>query len=69
MSISLYFDEDVHPSVARILSERAFDILTTQEAAMLGNSDEEQLERAANEKRAILLSWSDHANPFHPNAL
>ncbi len=54
MSISLYFDEDVHPSVARILSERGFDILTTQEAEMLGKSDEEQLERAAKEKRAIL---------------
>ena len=30
--IALYLDEDVHPTLAQILRERGFDVLTTAEA-------------------------------------
>ena len=53
-TIALYLDEDVHPTLATILRERAFDVLTTSEAGMLGKSDPEQLEFAARQGRAIL---------------
>jgi len=53
-TLKLYFDEDVHPSVARILGQRGFDVLTTQEADMLGRSDEEQLDFSNRQGRALL---------------
>ncbi|MCX8103451.1 MAG: DUF5615 family PIN-like protein [Candidatus Bipolaricaulota bacterium] len=53
-AIALYLDEDVHPTLAVILRERSFDVLTASEAGMLGKSDPEQLEFATREGRAIL---------------
>lgn len=53
-AIALYLDEDVHPTLAVILRERGFDVLTASEAGMLEKSDPEQLELAARQGRAIL---------------
>ena len=50
----LYLDEDVDPLLARVLTERGFDILTTQEARHLSSTDADQLAFAAKEGRAIL---------------
>ncbi len=52
--IALYLDEDVHPTLARILRERGFDVLTAADVGMLGKSDPEQLEFAATHGRALL---------------
>lgn len=52
--IALYLDEDVHPTLAKILRERGFDVRTTAEVGMLEKSDPEQLEFAAAQGRAIL---------------
>lgn len=52
--IALYLDEDVHPTLAKILRERGFDVLTTTEAEMLEKSDQEQLEFATAQGRVIL---------------
>ncbi len=53
-AIALYLDEDVHPTLAAILRERGFDVLTASEAGMLGKSDPEQLEFAVRQGRAVL---------------
>lgn len=52
--IALYLDEDVHPTLATILRQRGFDVLTSAEAGMLRKSDPEQLEFALSQGRAIL---------------
>jgi predicted nuclease of predicted toxin-antitoxin system len=52
--IALYLDEDVHPTLAKILRERGFDVLTTAKVGMLEKSDPEQLKFAAAQGRAIL---------------
>lgn len=50
----LYLDEDVDPLLARILTDRNFDVLTTRDAGRLTTTDSEQLAFAAQERRAIL---------------
>ena len=40
--IKFYLDEHVNPAVADGLRRRGVDVLTTQEAGMLGASDEVQ---------------------------
>jgi predicted nuclease of predicted toxin-antitoxin system len=52
--IALYLDEDVRPTLAKILRERGFNVLTAVEAGMIGKSDREQLELAISQGRAIL---------------
>ena len=53
-SPALYLDEDVNPRLAIILRKRGFDVLTTAEADMLGQSDPEQLAFAAAQNRTVL---------------
>jgi uncharacterized protein with PIN domain len=50
----LYLDEDMDPLLARILTARGYDVLTTQEARRVSSSDANQLVFAAQEHRALL---------------
>lgn len=42
-AIKLYLDEDVDPLLAKVLRDRGYDVLTTQEANMFSSSDDAQL--------------------------
>ncbi|MCD6318480.1 DUF5615 family PIN-like protein [Candidatus Aerophobetes bacterium] len=52
--ITLHLDEDVQPTLAKILKQRGFDVATPQEENMLGKSNRAQLEFAIKSGRAIL---------------
>ena len=52
--LKLYLDEDVTPLLARALRQRGFDVTSAVELGHVGWSDEEQLEYAVSEGRAIL---------------
>jgi predicted nuclease of predicted toxin-antitoxin system len=51
--IKLYLDEDVHPDLAPVLRNMGFDVVTTIEVGNKGSTDEEQLEYARKNKRAV----------------
>jgi hypothetical protein len=52
--IRLYLDEDVNVLLADLLRARGFHVTTTQDAAQIGKSDEEQLAFATTHGQAIL---------------
>ena len=52
--IKLYTDEDIFGQVAPQLRRRSYDVLSTPEAGNLELSDQEQLEFAVFQRRAIL---------------
>jgi predicted nuclease of predicted toxin-antitoxin system len=54
LSFRLYLDEHVEPQITSILRQNGWDVLTTQEAGLAGKSDEEQLEFATSQGRAVL---------------
>lgn len=56
----LYLDEDVDPLLARVLTDRGYDVLTTQEARRLSSTDVDQLAFAAQAGRAILTHNTAH---------
>jgi hypothetical protein len=58
----LYLDEDMDPLLARILTARGHDVLTTQEAHRVSSSDANQLVFAAQEHRALLTHNIAHFN-------
>lgn len=49
----LYLDEDVYSGVALGLRHRGFDVLTTVDAGLAGSTDEEQLNFASLQQRAL----------------
>lgn len=57
--IKLYTDEHVAAAVVAGLRRREVDVLTTQEAGLLGTSDEEHLALAANQGRVIFTQDDD----------
>ncbi|MDH5193504.1 MAG: DUF5615 family PIN-like protein [Nitrospira sp.] len=52
--MKLYLDEDVDPLLAKVLSDRGFDCVSTQETANRGSLDSEQLVFATSQGRVIL---------------
>ena len=52
--VRLYTDEDIFGQVAPQLRRRSYDVLSTPEAGNLELSDQEQLEFAVSQRRAIL---------------
>jgi hypothetical protein len=54
MRARLYLDEDVLPSLARLLRSHGVNATSAHEIGATGLSDEVQLGRAAEEGRAIL---------------
>ena len=64
-SIRLFTDEDVYGSVAPKLREKGFDALSTPEADRLGESDDSQLEWAAQDGRVFLTFNVGHFARLH----
>ena len=58
-TISLYTDEHVPVAVVEGLRRRGIDVLSTQEAGMLGASDEQQLDLASSQGRVIFTQDDD----------
>lgn len=58
--IALYLDEDVDVLVADLVRARGFSVITTREAAQLGNTDAEQLAYAAREQKALVTHNRRH---------
>lgn len=50
----LYIDEDVSALLTKLLRSRGFIATSTQDAGLRGRSDEEQLEHAARQRKALL---------------
>lgn len=57
--VKFYMDEHVHPAITRGLRLRNIDVLTAQEARMLGASDEEHLSLAASSGRVLFTHDDD----------
>jgi len=52
--IKLYLDEDVDPLLAKVMSDRGYDVLSTREAKMHKSDDYKQIDFATSQGRAIL---------------
>ena len=59
MAIKFYCDEHVDPAIVNALRKRGLDILTAQEADMLSVADEQQLQFAVSQHRAIFTQDTD----------
>ena len=57
--VKFYMDEHVPPIITRGLRMRGIDVLTTQEARMLGADDEAQLHLAASQERVLFSQDED----------
>lgn len=54
MTLRLYLDEDISPVVGELLRRRGLDTVSAHDVGALKLSDEEQLERATADNRAIV---------------
>jgi uncharacterized protein with PIN domain len=57
--VKFYMDEHVHPAITRGLRLRGIDVLTAQDAHMLGATDEEHLMLATSSSRVIFTNDDD----------
>ncbi len=57
--IQFYMDEQVAIAIAKGLKRRGIDVLTSQEAEMLGTSDKDQLEFAKSCQRVLFTQDVD----------
>ena len=58
--MTLHLDEDLSPTIARLLREDGLDATSAHEAGCLGLSDVEQLRHAARAGRALLTRNGRH---------
>jgi len=61
----LYLDQDVNINLAVRLRRHGYDVVTTREVGNIGNPDEQQLEYATNNSRAILTHNRKHFRRLH----
>lgn len=61
----LHLNEHLSPRLAEQLHKHGFDVTSSQEAELLSLSDEEQLEYACSEQRAILTFNIDDFAALH----
>ena len=59
VAISLYLDENLTPKIATQLKRRGVDIVTVRDLGLLGDSDENHLERATRMNRVLVTSDTD----------
>ena len=59
MAIKYYLDEHVHPGVTKALEQRSVDVLTAQQAGMLGVDDEKHLQFSTSHGRVIFTQDDD----------
>lgn len=57
--IKLYLDEHVPSTVARGLRRRGIEVKTAQDSGLLGAEDEEHLDFAVSEQRAVVTQDAD----------
>ena len=62
--VKLYLDENVEPALAHVLRERGFDVISAHEMDLTGKTDQDQLEFAISQKRAILTFDSKDFAPL-----
>jgi hypothetical protein len=67
--IDLYLDEDVSVLLSELLKSRGFGSTTTRDAAMLGRSDNEQLENAATRESTLFTHNRVHFEELHAEYL
>jgi len=58
--VKLYLDENVDPALAVVLRSRGYDVISAHEVEMRGKTDEEQLDYAIFEKRALVTFNAKH---------
>lgn len=59
MEVKFYCDEHVDLAISNALRKRGIDILTSQEANMLGASDSDHLQLAVSQSRVIFTQDTD----------
>ena|SRR5699024_7123031 len=69
MGIEFYLDEDVDISLQQALTNRGVEIMTTQGAGNIGNTDYEQLMFATGENRVIITHNTRDFMILHKNFL
>jgi hypothetical protein len=62
--IALYTDADVHGALAAQIRRRGFDTISAYEAGNAGLDDDDQLEYAVSQRRAILTCNARHFEPL-----
>jgi hypothetical protein len=63
--IHLYFDEDVSADIVDNLRTRGFDVVSARDVEMLQKDDEEQMQYAAAQHRAIVTHNRVHFESQH----
>lgn len=63
--IAVYLDQDVDVELAVRLRASGYDVVTTRDISNIGKSDEEQLQYAADQGRAILTHNRRHFRRLH----
>lgn len=58
--MKIHLDEDLSPTIARMLREKGIDATSTHEAGLIGIPDQEQLVHATREGRALLTRNARH---------
>lgn len=69
MGINFYLDEDVDISLQHALTNRGIEIITTQDAGNIRNTDYEQLMFATREYRVIITHNTRDFMVLHKNFL
>lgn len=62
--VKLYLDEDITPVIATVLRSRGYDVVSAHEVDMKGKGDEEQLDYARQNSRALLTFNARHFAPL-----
>ena len=62
--VKLYLDENITPTLAVVLRGRGYDVVSVHEVDMRGKNDEEQLEYAISQGRALLTFNARHFAPL-----
>ena len=65
MKIKLYLDEDIQLTIAKGLREKGYDVWATAEVGRKSSSDDDQLEYAISQKRAIVSYYKGHFAQCH----
>lgn len=63
--VALYTDEDVYGELAAQIRARGYDAISAYEVNLVGIPDEEQLQYAISQGRAILTHNMRHFEPLH----
>lgn len=66
--VKFYMDEHIHPAITHGLRLRGIDVLTAQEAQMLGASDVEHIRLAATSDR-VLFTHDDDFLKLHASGV